>query len=75
MGKIECCHYCKAPKRHCGCHDKCAEYAKEKEKLAEEKKARQREMDVLNYNYDRNAKEKLRYMKIRRHLRDMSERD
>jgi hypothetical protein len=40
-----------------------------------EKEARRREMDVLNYNYNRNVTVKLQYMKHRRHLRDMSGRD
>lgn len=27
---IKCCRYCVAPKRHPGCHDRCAEYQGEK---------------------------------------------
>ena len=34
---IEVCHYCVAPKRHPGCHDKCPEYLKEKAKYEERK--------------------------------------
>lgn len=26
MSFFECCHYCKAPKRYPGCHDKCPDY-------------------------------------------------
>lgn len=30
MGFFECCHYCKAPKRYPGCHDKCSDYIEAK---------------------------------------------
>ena len=30
MGMFKCCHFCVAPKRHPGCHDRCPEYADEK---------------------------------------------
>ena len=30
MGRINCCHFCVAPKRYPGCHDHCPEYAEEK---------------------------------------------
>lgn len=30
MDFFECCHQCKAPKRHPGCHDSCPDYIKAK---------------------------------------------
>ena len=37
MGFFECCHKCKAPKRHTGCHKSCPEYAKAKKEFEEHK--------------------------------------
>ena len=34
---INCCRYCVAPKRHPGCHDRCAKYLEEKAKHDAEK--------------------------------------
>lgn len=44
---ISCCRYCVAPKRHPGCHDRCAEYLEEKSKHAElkEEYAKKRAVD------------------------------
>jgi hypothetical protein len=33
MNFFECCHYCKPPKRHPGCHEKCGEYKKGRDAL------------------------------------------
>lgn len=75
MATIQCCHYCVPPKRHLACSATCPEYAADKAKMEAAKEAKRREMDVLNYNYNRNMTVKLQYMKHRRHLRDMSGRD
>lgn len=39
LSTIKCCHYCKAPKRSPGCHDRCPEYQKEKAEYEERKAA------------------------------------
>lgn len=75
MGTIQCCHYCKPPKRHLACHDTCPEYAADRAKLEAEKAAKRREMDVRNFNYEINMDAKFRYFRNKRHIRDMSERD
>lgn len=75
MGSITCCHYCQQPKRHLGCHDTCPEYATDRAKLEAEKAAKHKEMDVLNYNYNRNMDAKFRYFRNKRHIRDMSGRE
>lgn len=51
MAIIECCHHCKPPKRHPGCHGQCPEYKAERatydEKMDAEK-ARRRLSNALN---------------------------
>ena len=39
MNFFECCHHCKPPKRHSGCHEKCGEYKKGRDALDAMKEA------------------------------------
>ena len=49
MSNFECCKICKPPKRHPGCHDGCAEYQKNKAKIAADKELRRAEGKIDSY--------------------------
>lgn len=67
-GKITCCRYCVAPKRHIGCHETCPEYLEQKDALVKYKK-KERELKALEvYDYDKMAYRK-RYCTRRSKLR------
>lgn len=51
MANFECCHKCKAPKRHPGCHDHCPEYKAERAAYDEKmdvEKSKRRLANALN---------------------------
>ena len=68
MGFFECCHYCKPPKRHPGCHDNCHDYTEQK-KLYNERKfiERQGQPGRLNTFHTRKAvMSRIKYKYIRK---------
>ena len=63
---FECCKYCKAPKRHPGCHGSCPEYIAERAEYDRRKAIYDRERDVSVAIYSNRGEKVYRAMKDRR---------